>query len=407
MKINCLNIKVLLLLACMLACSEKKTKESSSNMSPIPGTFGFDLAFMQSQGSVLVLGTGPSKVLVVPAYQGRVMTSTANGDAGNSYGWINYDLIRSGELKPHMNPFGGEDRFWIGPEGGQFALFFQKGNPFDFEHWQTPAVIDTEPFDLVSSDSLQATFKKSTTLTNFLGTTFQTDIHRQIRLLTKADLEQEFGITLNKSSAVAFQSVNTVINAGKVPWLKKNGLLSIWILGMFNPAKETMIVLPHDTPDASNKVADDYFGTIPADRIVKTDNLLLLKGDGIYRGKVGIPPAIAKNIAGSYDAEKHILTLVKFDLDRAGDYVNSKWEMQKAPFSGDAVNAYNDGPVANGSQLGPFYELESSSPARELKPGEGITHRSITVHFEGDESELDEIAEKTLGVGLKKILFPK
>ena len=391
----------------MLACSEKKTKESSSNMSPIPGTFGFDLAFMQSQGSVLVLGTGPSKVLVVPAYQGRVMTSTANGDAGNSYGWINYDLIRSGELKPHMNPFGGEDRFWIGPEGGQFALFFQKGNPFDFEHWQTPAVIDTEPFDLVSSDSLQATFKKSTTLTNFLGTTFQTDIHRQIRLLTKADLEQEFGITLNKSSAVAFQSVNTVINAGKVPWLKKNGLLSIWILGMFNPAKETMIVLPHDTPDASNKVADDYFGTIPADRIVKTDNLLLLKGDGIYRGKVGIPPAIAKNIAGSYDAEKHILTLVKFDLDRAGDYVNSKWEMQKAPFSGDAVNAYNDGPVANGSQLGPFYELESSSPARELKPGEGITHRSITVHFEGDESELDEIAEKTLGVGLKKILFPK
>ena len=279
-------IKYLFVLIAFATCSDKKSNQSTNdNMLPAPGTFGFDLAFMQSQGSVLVLGTGPSKVLVVPAYQGRVMTSTAKGDAGNSYGWINYDLISSGELKPHMNPFGGEDRFWMGPEGGQYALFFQKGNPFDFEHWQTPAVIDTEPFDLVSSDSLQATFKKSTTLTNFLGTTFQTDIHRQIRLLTKADLEQEFGITLNKSSAVAFQSVNTVINAGKVPWLKKNGLLSIWILGMFNPAKETMIVLPHDTPDASNKVADDYFGTIPTDRIVKTDNLLLLKGDGIYRGK--------------------------------------------------------------------------------------------------------------------------
>jgi hypothetical protein len=27
---------------------------------------------------------------------------------------------------PHINVFGGEDRFWLGPEGGQFSIFFAK-----------------------------------------------------------------------------------------------------------------------------------------------------------------------------------------------------------------------------------------------------------------------------------------
>ena len=37
-----------------------------------------------------------------------------------------------------MNVFGGEDRFWLGPEGGQFALYFKPGDPFDLDHWQVP-----------------------------------------------------------------------------------------------------------------------------------------------------------------------------------------------------------------------------------------------------------------------------
>jgi hypothetical protein len=64
-------------------------------------------------------------------------------DRGNSYGWINYGLIKSGEHQPHMNAFGGEERFWLSPEGGQFSIYFKKGKSFDFENWQTPAIIDT------------------------------------------------------------------------------------------------------------------------------------------------------------------------------------------------------------------------------------------------------------------------
>jgi hypothetical protein len=38
----------------------------------------------------------------------------------HGFGWINRKLIASRKIQPHINVFGGEDRFWIGPEGGQF-----------------------------------------------------------------------------------------------------------------------------------------------------------------------------------------------------------------------------------------------------------------------------------------------
>ena len=60
---------------------------------------------------VLRDATGASGVAVVPAYQGRVMTSSANGDDGLSLGWINHELIASGDTLLHINPYGGEDRF--------------------------------------------------------------------------------------------------------------------------------------------------------------------------------------------------------------------------------------------------------------------------------------------------------
>jgi hypothetical protein len=402
-------IVVLSILA--LGCETRKADSTSTvvtadTLSFRKGSFGYDLAFLKKNEQVILLGTSShsARVLIVPDYQGRIMTSTAGGDEGNSYGWINYDLVQSDSLLSHFNPFGGEDRIWIGPEGGQYSVFFKKGSPFDFENWQTPSVIDTQPFDLVSSDSVQATFKKSALLTNYSGFTFTFDIGRQILLWNDEDILREFGIAVKNLQAVAFESKNSIRNTGPEIWKKKTGLISLWVLGMFTPSDKTTIVLPYSpSADYKKKITDNYFGEIPPDRLVMSNERLFLKADGRYRGKVGIAPSIAKDIIGSYDAEKHILTLVKFDLDKNADYVNSKWELQKEPYRGDAVNSYNDGPLASGGQLGPFYELESSSPAKELKPGETLTHRHITLHLEGDETRLNEIAMKTLGVSLKDI----
>ena len=401
-----MRFSILLFLLISISCQTKHTTlQHEAIPDALPGTFSYDRAFLKKHKEIIELVNNNSKLLIVPDYQARVMTSTANGDAGNSYGWINYSLIQSGELKSHMNPFGGEDRFWLGPEGGQYALYFKKGDPFDFEHWQTPASIDSEAFEIVSSDSIQAMFKKITSITNYVGFTFHLEIDRKVKLLDVVTIEQEFGISIGQLKAVAFQSENSITNVAEQQWTQQNGLPSIWILGMFIPSDKTVIVLPHEKTANKNKVTDNYFGAIPPERIKRKENLLLLKGDGKFRGKVGIAPSIAKNIVGSYAEEKKILTLVKYDLDKSGKYVNSKWEIQKEPFDGDVLNSYNDGPQADGSQMGPFYELESSSATKELKKGEKLYHRHITLHLEGDENALNQIAEKTLGVSLKKLQF--
>ena len=110
-------------------------------------------------------------------------------------------------------------------------------------------------------------------------------------------------------------------------------------------------------------------------------------------------------LAASYDAARGVLTVVRYDQPQdARDYVNSMWEIQKEPFAGDVVNSYNDGPPEPGKKpLGPFYELETSSPAAALAPGASLTHVHRTFHVQGDAKDLDALALKLLGVSLATI----
>src|SRR5436190_23717812 len=73
------------------------------------GSFGDDAAFLKKHTELVVLSDkgGRAKVAIAPAWQGRVMTSTAGGDAGLSFGWINRELIASGKIQEHINVFGG------------------------------------------------------------------------------------------------------------------------------------------------------------------------------------------------------------------------------------------------------------------------------------------------------------
>ena len=80
------------------------------------------------------------------------------------------------------------------------------------------------------------------------------------------------------------------------------------------------------------------------------------------------------------------------------------WETQREPYKGDVINSYNDGPPAPGQPpLGPFYELETSSPALNLAPQQRYTHVHRTFHFTGPEAELDRLARATLGVGVEAL----
>jgi hypothetical protein len=77
---------------------------------------------------------------------------------------------------------------------------------------------------------------------------------------------------------------------------------------------------------------------------------------------------------------------------------------RSAKYEHSYANSYNDGPPApNAKPLGPFYELESSSPAAALAPGKSCSHVHRTIHITGPESALNGIALATLGVSIADI----
>ncbi|WP_461040209.1 DUF6786 family protein [Spirosoma harenae] len=392
-----------LLIACSGRNSSTETTNQATSQSETTSMYDKDRQFLQKHHPDLIeLQLGDARALICPAYQGRVMTTTADGQA--SYGWINYELIQSGKLLPHMNAFGGEDRFWLGPEGGQFALYFKKGDPFDGDHWQTPAAIDSEPFAVADTNKTSATFTRKFSVTNYSGNRFDIGIERTVRLLDKTAIKQQLAIDTDSLRVVGVQSDNSIENQGSQPWTAETGMLSIWILGMMNAAPTTTIVVPY-REGMGQPVNDAYFGKVPADRLRMGKTAAFFKADANYRSKIGVSPARATNWIGSYDPATKTLTLVTYDFNPSDhQYVNSAWEIQKEPFSGDVLNAYNDGPMKPGQpQMGRFYELESSSPAASLAPGAKQRHRHTTFHVQGPEQLLNQLSERLLHAGLEDI----
>src|SRR5688572_21930555 len=280
--------------------------------------FDADLAFLRRHTEVVVLSDASSvgRVVVAPEYQGRVMTSTTGGDTAPSFGWIGRAAISARQKQPHINVFGGEDRFWLGPEGGQFSLYFKQGDPFDLEHWQVPEAIDWGKWDVDTQSATAVRFRKRISLVNYTGSAFDIEVDRTIRMLGADDFNKHLGVPLGSGvRMVAFESSNSVTNVGHEPWRPATGLVSVWILGMFTPSPETTIAIPFVAGAESTHgpiVNDAYFGKVPGDRLRSSESVVLFRGDGQHRSKIGLSPLRARSVAGSYDGKRRVLTLVQF-----------------------------------------------------------------------------------------------
>ena len=404
-------------------------KERTKDCDPLPGsavvvsenvekTFTEDVAFLRQHVETIVLASGRSRIAVVPAYQGRVMTSSAGGAAETSFGWLNYETIGEGvlsgdealgKLQAQIHVFGGEERFWLGPEGGQFGIYFAPGVEFDFANWKTPAPIDTEPFTVEARTDSQVVFGQRIAVQNHSGHQFDVGVHRMVKILNRDQISQLLDVSLGQDfDVVAYETDNRLTNLGEAAWTRETGALSIWLLGMYKHSAETTVVIPVNDSDHSRLgpiVNDEYFGKVPSDRLKQQGGALFFKADGQYRSKIGVGQFRSLGAAGSYAAESGTLNLVFYDRPQVTyGYVNSMWEIQTEPFSGDAINAYNDGaPEPGADPLGPFYELETSSPAAFLAPGESMSHVQRTIHLRGPREILDQISRQKLGVRLDAI----
>ena len=374
----------------------------------IKGTYAYDAAFFAAnkiETIELSDHNSNARVMLIPAYQGRVMTSSATGNEGKSFGWINYNLIESGEKNMQFNPVGGEERFWMGPEGGPYSIYFKPGKEQVFANWVVPPVIDTEPFNVKEKGKSNVTFTKSVRLVNASGSEFNIGIERNVSLLSADEFSALLGANFPQGlNMVVYQSENTIKNIGRQPWTKENGLLSIWMLCMFNPSPTTTVFIPYKQESEGVIVNDNYFGKVPSERLKVEDGIVYFQIDGKFRSKIGLPPTRAAELCGSYDSKDKVLTLVWCSLPNEPKvYVNSQWGEQVNPYAGDVINSYNDGPVEDGSIMGPFYEIETSSPAAELLPGEYLTHVQRVAHIQGDEQKLGEIVQSLFNVDLNNI----
>lgn len=372
------------------------------------GSYAYDAQFLKKHGieyTELVSADGNSKVMLIPAWQGRVMTTSASGDEGDSYGWINYRFIDEGKASSQFNPVGGEERFWLGPEGGPFSLYFKEGQKQVYDNWIVPAVLDTEAFDIKSQSDNSIRFVKDARLINASGTIFDINIDRTVSLMETDEVATDFDIQLtNDMKIVAYKSENKITNKGDNAWTKEGGLVSVWMLGCFNPTPTTTVFIPYKEDAEGAIVNDEYFGKIPVDRLIKEEGIIYFKIDGLYRSKLGLPASRATNLCGSYDSLKGVLTILWCSLpDNSAVYVNGQWGPQEEPFAGDVINSYNDGPVEDGSIMGPFYEIETSSPGAELVPGESLAHIQKVIHIQGKDEQLIPIVQKLFGADLNVI----
>lgn len=422
MHLTCLRIRNSILLYLMagayLTACKSPSREPGGRKKPAvidttAPSFAKDLAFLQVRVETVVLrdSTSTSAIAVVPAWQGRVMTSTPDGDAAEGCGWINYNLIRSGNARTHMSTYGGEERFWLGPEGGQNGFFFKAGDPFDLQHWQTPGSLDTLPFKVTQRSKTAVTMEQTIQLVNYKGNVFDMQVTRTVTLIARKDIRNYLGIELPKSiKAVAYHSSNTLVNTGATRWDTAHGLPSIWISGTFPAGAGTTVIIPYrNKKDGEKIVVDRDFGALPADRLSARGSLLFFKADARYRSKIGLKQANCYNYLGSYDAARQRLTLVQFSMPESPFlYVNSSWALQRRPYDGDVLSAYNDGPVVDSTgsrQLGDFYELESSSPGLRLRPSARHEHYHRTFHLTGPQRQLSKIAEHLFGIRLNDLPF--
>ena len=228
-------------------------------------------------------------------------------------------------------------------------------------------------------------------------------------MLQKDDLEMVLGRSVPEGlEYVGYKTDNQITNRGKEAWEAENGLLSIWILGMYNPSPSTTVIIPvqgGEEADFGDYVNDVCFGSVPSDYLYVWNDTVFFRGNGLRLGKIGFGPKRSRGLAGSYDAAGKVFTFVAYKVKEAPfGYVNSAWQIQDEPYAGDVINAYNDGPSELGvALLGPFYELETSSPAAALEPNGTMKHVQQTWHMKGSDEQLKALAHKLLGADLTEI----
>ena len=390
-----INIKLPTLLICTVlllpfACNRKGEHR-----------YADDLALVEKRTAIVELKAdgGAARALVTPDLQGRILTTTAAGTDGASNGWFDRAVFTTNDSV--TGGVGGEDRVWITPLGSQHSFYYGQSVPLNEDNWSVPAPIEHEPFTVMNQSARSVWLRKDMTLTNFSGTALTMQLDRRLTLHGRAGVEQQLGVSLPEEVvSVGFTSDHRLKNTGNSTWTKASGLAGIWNAGTFLGTDGATVILPL----RRGKNLDDlltYMGPLGEERLWQNGSAAYFRGDGRYRSKVGIPPRVARDTYAAYVPEADRLTIVRFSL--AGDtlYANTAVSIQDDPYRGEAIPIYNNGPLDyQPTEEVSFFELESTSALRELKPGWMIGHSHEVYHLIGEREDLAPLCRQLTGAEL-------
>ncbi len=370
---------------CVIGCRQSPSKASYHSL----------LTIIKASTNVIELTSnkGQSRLIISPYHQGKVIASTHQGLNGGYNGWINISKLEEN------TGIGGEERLWIGPLGGQFSFYYQQIEPISDDNWEVPEPIDTESYQILETREDFVRMHKTMQLTNFVGTSFNLEIDRTIKLLNKKNIQEHLNILIDdNTNFVAFQTENSLTNKDTIAWKKETGLVGLWSAGMYQGTDDTVVIIPLKS-EAKLKDIYQYMGTLDSTKLQLKNNILLYKGDGKYRSKIGVPPQLAPDIYGCYSKSKNRLTIVQYKKEKDSLYSNSFVSVQDEPYKGEAIPIYNNS--------ADFFELESNAPLKVLQPNETTSHWHRVYHFSHDNVALNKISLKLLGVELKDCSLPE
>ncbi|MDR1483427.1 MAG: hypothetical protein LBT09_01240 [Planctomycetaceae bacterium] len=289
------------------------------------------------------------RVAICPDWNGRVMTSSCDGLDGYSFGLVNVSEINknAGEndaencgVANSFDFYGGEDQFTLSPDGGAFSLYHNQiikpqltsvpnlsaslNNGFT----EGKFVTDTEPPDP------EIRMRRSVEFSNRIGTRFNFDVSRVVRLLELDGVANIFGqsvaVLLEQAdtSYVAFQTGNTIVNRG-VQVVRELGLVSIKIRNMLNTGIDSVAVIPFRAGreiELGRSFGADFFDLAPHNQFRKLPEAVLMGADCKYHCQVGISRNRAMPFVGAVDFRSGNLTLVSFNLPECAweyDYLSN------------------------------------------------------------------------------------
>lgn len=375
--------------------------------------FSDDVALLNKHFSPVVLKlNGDQTLVLLSELQGRVMTGSQSGYHGESIGWFNRaKLEETSALANHESrisagidgSIGGAERTWFGPDGGTYSLFFDKHAARLPDNIRPPAAVNVTPYQLTYRTDSSATFEQTVSFNNHIGFDFVAKVERSVRIIAQNEVEALIGINLPKSvRRLTYTSQTKVTNLNESSWNADTGLFSIWSLAMLAP--DAIAVIPLKRPIKER--ATSYFSSTSVSRQKVTDKAVFYLADANRMDKIGVPVVNSTAWVGSYHPKRQLLTLTKLNPhpDPNSSYVSAVWADDAPALDGESHNIFNDGPQQNGKPFGPFFELESSSPALKLKPNEAHIHNYSVLHFSGPISELTKISESVIKLSIEELI---